>query len=153
MSTLDQHLDEIVELKLVGASDAAVANRLGVDRSTVTRFCQKPMVRKAIDQAQHDLVTSAVRKASTAAGQAISVLIEAIDPKTKDVPWPIRIRAASEITKMVGIERMASAMEVTGQTVADALTASDSIRQKAELMEQRIIEAESTEMPPLRVVE
>lgn len=154
-SQLDEHLEEIIQLKLVGASDNAVATRFNVARSTVTQFLQKPMVRKQIEQAQHDLVMGAVRQASTGARQAINVLLQAIDPATDNgkVPWSIRVRAATEITRMVGIERMAGAMETSADTIADAVAIVDATRSKAALMEQRIIDAESTEIPPLRAVE
>ncbi len=151
---LDPHLAEIIDLKLVGASDQAVANRYEVARSTVTKFVAQPMVRKAIDQAQHDLVLGAVRQASTGARQAITTLLNAIDPATDNgnVPWNTRVRAASEITRMVGVERIAGAMETSADTLADAISVSDSLREKAALMEARIVEAESIELPGLRAV-
>lgn len=151
-SILDARLDEIVQLKLVGATDHAIATQMGVARSTVTKFCAKPMVRKQIDQSQHELVMASVRQAITGARAAINVFLRTVDPKS-DAPLALQIQAAREITRIVGIERMAASIDTAAEMMH-----SDSVREsivaKAKLAEQRTIDAESRELPTgeLRVV-
>jgi DNA-binding CsgD family transcriptional regulator len=153
VSELDDHLDDIVQWKLTGATDQAIANQLGVHRSTVTRFCNRAMVRKQIDQAQHELIVGAVRRASASAGAAIGVLMHAVD-MSNDVPMALRIKAASEIVKLVGVERLAQSMDMNTEALADHDAAFDAVRAKAALMEQRVVEADAIELPTgLRVVE
>jgi len=145
-SILDAKLDEVIQLKLVGASDQAIASRLDVARSTVTKFVGKAMVRKQIEQAQHELIVGAVRQAATGARSAINVFMYGID-MTNDVPYALRLRAASEITRLVGIERMAAAIDGHAEAVGEFSATVEQLRSKAQLMETRIVEAEAHEMP------
>lgn len=153
-SLLDDRLDEVVRLKLVGATDHAIATQMEVARSTVTKFCAKPMVRKQIDMAQHDLVMSSVRQAVTGARAAINVFLRAVDPQS-DTPQALQIQAAREIVRIVGVERMAASIDNAADAMRDG-SARDALLEKARLHEQRVIDAQAVELPSgdgLRVVE
>lgn len=152
-STLDEHLDKIVEWKMAGMSDRAIADNLGYSNSAVSRYTQRPLVKKAIDQAHGEVMKRAVRQLATASGFAVQTLIHYTNPANRDTTPPnLQIQASKIMLETIGVGRLADAADMVGEAFNEQ--AASSAREKARAIEARIVDDEANEALPkgLRVV-
>jgi hypothetical protein len=139
----DDHMERIVEAKLQGASDKAVAEQLDVSRAVVQRFTQRPEFKAAINTAHADLLTNASRRLASAASVATGTLLRAMT--TDDVPWSVKVRAAQTVFRSLGVERMAAAVDNHGDAQVESARAT--LAAKLDQMTPAVID-----VTPLRAV-
>jgi predicted XRE-type DNA-binding protein len=140
---LDEHLEQVIQWKLAGLSDRQIADQLGIHNSTVSRFVKKPLFQKALHDAHRELMQAAVRRVESATGPALNTLLRAMHPDTPDVPWNVRVQAANSIFRLLGVDRMAQAMEGIGESIGESVRAT--MLEKVEAMEARVIETTAAE--------
>ena len=143
---LDEHADRIIQWSMAGMSARAIAERLDVSNSTVSRWLKRPGNASLLRDARQEAMQQAMRAATTAAVPAIATLLAAVQDDR--APWRDRTFAANSILRLLGMDRLAVAMD--HQTAATLISAKETLAAKTSEM---IARAQSAEVVTLRAIE
>jgi predicted transcriptional regulator len=143
-SKLDEHLEEIVQMKLSGVSDRKIADHLGVSNTAVSRWVKRPNVQKEIDEAHKELTKRAQRQLGVAAGWAVQTLIRFVNPENAEkIPLRYQLQATKIMLDTIGVGRFNDIAEMGIDSTIE--TSAETARAKAADIEARILEAASIE--------
>lgn len=115
-----EHLEAVVERRMMGLSHQAIADQMGLSRASVQRFCNQPEFKAALNAAHRDVLETANRRLASASAPALNVLLRAMNFDDASVPWTVRMRASEVLFRMLGIERMAESFDTASAATVEA---------------------------------
>jgi transcriptional regulator with XRE-family HTH domain len=151
-SMLDEHKEQIIQMKLAGVSDRQIADSLGVSNSAVSRYVKRQSIRSAMDSAHGALVKRAQHQMATALGLATQTLIHYASMENfETIPHQHRLKATELLINASGASRSTDMSALISVSVTEI--AAESARSKAAAIEATLADTMPDELPSLRLAE